>query len=245
MPTNGSGLVPKLDFSYGSNETELEPLCLKALGCFRLPQLSLICIFDNVERPEFTRCFGEGWYGFFFPTRFPTLDAGFSLPSDIIQRLRDSQDKKYDILIYLTHRVCQSTTGTVITLAHELQHFMQFGFSYKVWTTNSAIRQIRTEVDSNSLPWSLPAEYEAVLASRKVSEAVLGKDTVICYAEQQKEAAQHKNEWSESEKWSFFLGLDPLESFDLLEQTKSWVNEYKDTLKERFPADFIKNNWWE
>ncbi len=245
--------MPKLDFFYGSNETGLESLCQKVLGCFRLPHQSLICIFDNMERPEFTRCFGEGCCGFFYPTQFPTSALGFDfrLPSDIIERLRDSQDRTYDILIYLTHRVCQSTTGTVITIAHELQHFMQYGFSYKVYMANDAIRQIRTIKENNSLPWGLPAEHEAVLASKKVSEEVLGKDSVLGYAEQQKEAGKHKNDWRESEKWSFFLASDPQESFDFLEQTKPLVDQNRKALVEQFPVcnseepDFTKENWWE
>jgi hypothetical protein len=36
-------------------------------------------------------------------------------------------DFEYDNVIYVNGRTTSSVPGTVITIAHELQHFMQYG----------------------------------------------------------------------------------------------------------------------
>jgi hypothetical protein len=150
-----------------------------------------------------------------------------------------------DVMIYLRRRTCDSPIGTVITLAHELQHFVQYGFSNKVWRAIGDVRNLFVENGGSAFPWDFPDEHEAQLVSKRVAEEVFGGDVIRGYAEKQIHEMNHP------EKWKFFLGLDSKESFDLLEQTKPWVNEYRDVLKERFPPDndddpdFTKENWWE
>jgi len=118
---------------------------------------------------------------------------------------------------------------------------MQYGFSYKAWWAEGLVREVGEPLDQ----WRFPSEHEAQLVSKKVAEEVFGGDVIRDYAEKQ---IQEKND---PEKWKFFLGLDPKESFDLLEQTKPWANEYREALKEKFPAynseeaDFTKDKWWE
>jgi len=239
----------ELIFRDGSRQPELVPLCRKFLERFQPPRSSLICIFDDQERPELSR-FGESLRGLSYPTRFPLAASGLSMPF-VSAYLHDSQGRKFDFLIYLTHQGCRSPNATVITFAHELRHFMQYGFNNKAFLANKCLDRIRIVKDSKSFPWSLPAEYEAVLTSKKVSEMVLGKDAVLGYAQDCRAGAQQKEDSNESEKWRFFLGLDPEESFDLLEITKLWVNKFRQELIENFPTnnsdepDFTKDNWWE
>jgi hypothetical protein len=118
---------------------------------------------------------------------------------------------------------------------------MQYGFYYKAWRAEHRIKCVFT--DGPAAPWSFPSEYEAQLVSKKVANLVLGADLVFDYAE------KHVRENNDSEKWEFFKGLDPKESFDLIERINPWVNKYREVLKEQFPAynseepDFEKAKW--
>jgi len=120
---------------------------------------------------------------------------------------------------------------------------MQYGFSYKAWRAERLVTEVYT--GGALAPWCFPTENETQLVSRRVAERVLGVGVVAGYAK------KHIQEENSPEKWRFFLGLDPEESFDLLERTRPWVSEYREALKERFPAssreepDFAKDNWWE
>ncbi len=95
MSANEAATMPKFVFFYGSNETTLEPPCQKVLKCFQLPQHSLICIFDNVERDEFRLRFGEGYCGFFprlgvFYKRKAWASACQTILPNIFETVRDA-----------------------------------------------------------------------------------------------------------------------------------------------------------
>jgi hypothetical protein len=239
-----------LIFRDNSNRPELEPLCGEVLKHFQLPQRSLICIFDDEERPVFldSLSLGMNYCGFFVPVR--KFGRCFQWPQPILNHAYNSdwldpepKGWRCDVVIYLWDRTCNNSIGTVITFAHELQHFMQYGHNYKTWRADGLVKEVYP--GEPMAPWRLPCEYEAQLISKRVANGILGVDVVTNYAEQK---IQEEND---PEKWSFFQGLDPEESFNLLDRTKPWVNEYREVLKERFPAqsseapDFIKDNWWE
>jgi len=115
----------ELIFRDGSKKVELEPLCNKVLEHFEPPEQRLIAIFDDEERQEFivhTPSLGGEFCGFFRAN----LCGMRPCPLDILDHLWSNQDQKWrcDVFIYLRSRTCQSPTGTAITFAHELQHFM-------------------------------------------------------------------------------------------------------------------------
>jgi hypothetical protein len=223
----------------------LEPLCRKVLEHFQLPNLSLICIFDDEERPEFTASdkYGENLCGIFFEY---VRDFRQACPDDLDEYVWKEERFLCDVVIYLRYRTCLSLTGMTITFAHELQHFMQLGFNYKAFRANCLLLHYLRCWKKDQRPlWKFPHEYEAPLVSKRVSELVLTRDMVSSYTEQKIE------EKNDLEKWRFFQGLDAAESFDLLERTKPLVNQYREELKENFRTtntkepDFTKENWWE
>ncbi|MGA2352064.1 MAG: hypothetical protein ABSF70_16635 [Terracidiphilus sp.] len=246
MPSDETAPKTELIFRDLSKQSELEPLCRMVLDKFQLPQRSLICIFDEDERPEFTRYFGEGFCGFFAPVRQFGL-RGLQWPQKILNHvwISDGWGHSFgcDAVIYLRYRTCASPIGAVITFAHELQHFMQYGFSYRAWRAVGRVKEVYA--GEPLAPWRFPCEYEAQLVSKRVANEIPGVDVVMSYAEQK---TQEEND---PEKWRFFKGLDPEEPFDLLERTKPLVNKYREILMEKFPArnndepDFTKDNWWE
>jgi hypothetical protein len=233
-----------------SKKKELWPKCEKVLqleNFDKLPQYSAVCLFDNVDdRQAFLGSYalGKEFCGFFRALREP-LSRNEYWPRDILQHIRDDTGQLYDVVIYLRQRTCQSEVGTVITFAHELQHFMQYGFSRKVWSANHCIKDLPEIWRKKLPPWSLPYEYEAQLVSKRSAERVFDKKMVELFAKQRKEAK------SDPKKWEFFLGLNVQESFNLLQRTIELVDENREALLERFPAkinigiDFAKERWWE
>jgi hypothetical protein len=193
----------ELIFRGECKRAELEPLCKEVLKHFQLPKQRLIAIFDDKERDEFTSSplLGETFCGFFRAVR--RFSCGpVRWPPEIMEHVWDKQDWRCDVVIYLRSRTCQSPTGTAITFAHELQHFMQYGLRNKAWQASHDIQRIFEESGRRSFPWDFPHEFEAQVVSRKVAESedVRGKDEVRRYAEQQIELERDRR------KWEFFLG---------------------------------------
>jgi hypothetical protein len=231
----------ELIFLDDSKKTELESACKEVLKYFKLPEQKLIAIFDDKERQEFTVFtpkLGSEFCGFFRADLYGMRPC----PQDILNQLWSDQGREWrcDVFIYLRSRTCQSPTGVAITFAHELQHFMQYGFSRKVW---QASRDLQCVV--SGFPWDFPHEREALIVSRSKAEEVCERDEVLRYAEAQRKLG------SDSEKWEFFLGPETEKPFNFLQATIPLVNQHKEALKERFPLngeerpDYAKENWWE
>jgi hypothetical protein len=217
----------------------------------KLPQKSLVCIFDNEERSKFTNTpsLGKNFRGFTIPICEPKFQTEVrSWPPDILKCVLDGNKFLCDITIYLRNQTCESQTGTVITFAHEVQHFTQYGGHRKVWLANRHLKDGRL-FQGRLPPWHFPDEYEALLVSKRVAETVIGRDEIRVYAEQERdrELVECKGDLK---KWEFFLCLDVDEEFDLLKRTTSLVNERREYLGEYFPAcssddpDYSKEEWW-
>ncbi len=233
----------ELIFLDNSKKDELEPLCNKVLEHFKqLPEQKLIAIFDDEERQEFTvftPSLGKEFCGFFRGNLYGMQPFPQEIKDDYLWSKQDGR-WRCDVMIYLRSRTCQSPTGMAITFAHELQHFVQYGFSRKVWQANHDLQQI-----IRGFPWYFPDERDALTVSRGKVEDICGKVEVRTYAEQQIELKRYPD------KWEFFLGSETEKPFDLLQATISLVNEHRETLKERFSVngkdrpDYTKERWWE
>jgi hypothetical protein len=238
-----------LIFRDTNRKGELEPPCRQVLQHYRLPAQSLRCIFDDTERPELLRArgFGPDLCGFFSPIELCGLRS-IPWPADIIKEcLAGPTIEKplaCDVVIYVRKRTCETRIGAVITFAHELQHFVQYGGDLKVWRANKFIERIAGSSHMDLQSWNLPMEHEAQLVSKRVAEIVLGKDEVRTYVE--KQIADE----NDAQKWIFFQGLNSSGSLDLLKETIPWVHRYKRSLEELYPAEteedpnFARDHWW-
>jgi hypothetical protein len=130
----------ELIFRDGSKKPALEPLCQRVLEKYQLPQHSLICIFDDKERPEFIASdkYGENLCGLFEPVRKFHSEC----PDDLDEYVLVNERFLCDVVIYMRCRTCHSPAGMVITFAHELQYFMQYGCKSKVYQANQHLLHI-------------------------------------------------------------------------------------------------------
>src|SRR6266704_1647318 len=86
----------------------------------------------------------------------------------------------FDHLIYVHGSICADETGLIMTFAHELQHFVQYGYQRKLWAANALLPRLPDYlIRANRLKWFyIPIEREARLVAKRVAETLCGADKV-------------------------------------------------------------------
>jgi hypothetical protein len=230
-------------FKTNELRATLEPLCLQVLGHFQLPAQRLLCYFDDADPPDVAEYAGRGYRGLF--VRIPGVDSEVWFPEYVRQHFIDNRwVLPFDNLIYLPGRTClsTSTTATVITFGHELQHFFQHRNADKVLRANTILTGYLLEFDPDTTvqPWNLPHEQDAMIASKRLAETVLGAEVVGRYVKSRIDAGE------DVAYRGYFQGLSPSADFDLLAQTVPWVERYRTHLVgiEQREVDFSRFDWW-
>jgi hypothetical protein len=261
----------KLDFKSDELRDTLKPVCERILEHFQLPAQRLYCYFANEEDPELRKDVGQFYRGF-----FSYREGASQLPNYLQQCFLRSEDEfaqipanityesmvAFDCLIYVRNRTCRDVTSCASTFAHELQHFMQYGYSRKVWAANTILYQrIRAYGNTTATVIDIPHERDANIVSKRVAEAVCGTEAVKLFAEgrirQFKSIAMQGHESAEAEKarWEFFRDVPSSTQFDVLAATIPLVEKYKFALstdedefsrelREEFSIDFLHPQWW-
>jgi hypothetical protein len=239
------------DLVFGSPELEvrLRPACEEVLKHFDVHDTRLVCFFDDRDTPAMTEQIGPLYCGLFSNIKGNTLPfPDYLLPVFIDYEIVPSR-RRYDEFIYVRNTTCETVPGTVITLAHELTHYRQRHTAAKVWWANTilynSLWRLDRERHSRSNAWDIPIEHEAQLNSRRVAFEVLGEAMTDAHAAGRIEA-EH-----DPKKWQFFQSLSTSATYDLLEATKPWVEQYRTGLQ-RIPQDiepeikidFTQPEWW-
>jgi hypothetical protein len=227
-----------LRFKTNNLAGTLDPLCQSVLKHFQLPSLRLLCFFDDDNPPCLEQEIGATYRGLHV-----RLKGSGTWPSYIQQLFLDSRGGlAFDNVIYLPGRTCAAEAGAVITFAHELEHFVQFGGVYKVLVANQLLYQHLPSLDpaNTAKAWNIPHEQDAMIISKRVAEAVLGPEVVSKHAES-RIAAQDDPLY-----WEYFQSLNADVSFDLLDQTIPWVNKFRPQLLglQQSTVDFSQSEWW-
>jgi len=226
-----------LKFKTYDLRATLESLCLRVLEHFQLPDLRLLCFFDDVDPACFVQRFGSGYRGFHMPIR----GSGY-FPPYISQLFFDSHGFAFDNVIYLRGIACAVQTGAVITFAHELQHFVQYGNADKVFAANALLCcHLRNFDQANKFEaWDIPYEQDAMIVSKRVAEAVIGPEAVRQHVDLQISAA------TAVLYWRYFQRLSSSTPFDLLAETIPLVDKYRPQLLQlrQTKVDFTESEWW-
>lgn len=198
--------------------------------------MRILCFFDDECPITLDQQYGPNHYG----VHTPVIGSGWGWPQYVNSLFFDfSGNFAFDNLIYINGRASADSAGGVITFAHELQHFVQFGFRKKLWLANTLIYAALLEGPPTTVkPWDLPHETEAIRMSKFVAEAVLGADVVAAHCERKIATGNDR------EKWEFFQQLSLKVPFDLRAETLAWVERYKGQLPEQEEIDFSTPSWW-
>jgi len=232
-------------FEFKSRELErIRPLCDRILQQFdKLPALRLLCYFDDEIPDWMLRVHGE------FQIAHTPIIGGGTWPPYVKKYFFDLHgERAYDNLIYVpTSNYLHGEVSFVIILAHALQHFVQWGFSRKIYKANSILfNKLRLfEPTTNAKPWDIPFNREAMIVAKKVAIAVCGEKAVAEFVEAQIADGRNSKNTSKEQQWLCFREITISTSYDSCKETDRLVQKYKQQLLAlKSGIDFSKPKWW-
>ncbi len=227
-----------LRFKTNEIKANLKDACEKVLEHFNLPDHRLLCFFDDENPSWFDEIYGSAHCGF----HVTIIGSGPGWPHYVEGLFYDSSGEfAYDNVIYINGRTSSTVPGAIITFAHGLQHFMQYGNSWKIWRANTFIYNIlREDPATHVKPWDIPYEKDTAQSVETSGDSVLSQAVVKVHAGEQIAAGK------DPEKWQFFQNLSYSNPFDLLAETEVWVERYKGELSKikQKDVDFSRPDWW-
>lgn len=225
-------------------QAKLQPLGEEVLKRFpKLPPLRLLCYFD-AQNPEWL----QHRFGEFTGIHTPVIGGG-TWPEYVSKHfLSSSGEFAFDDLIYIPNSgYVQQKVPFTIVLAHEIQHFVQRGFTPRIAKANALLLWNLTRFDPNTelKPWGLPNNREAMIVARHVAESICGKGAVDAFVLAQVKDGETKNNVSKAQLWRWASTLTPSTRFNLLKETDKFVQKYRQQLQSlKSDIDFSKPKWW-
>jgi hypothetical protein len=188
----------------------------------KLPELRLLVFMDEIDVPTLKR--GKANRGLFSPIDkhyFQTI----AWPKVLGEMLRTvnltSIESTYncDALIYLHDSACHAEDSLTMTLAHELQHFVQYGFDRSTWVWNILPSKLSCQtIDTLGFAWhDIPIEHEARIVAKRACESLLGPERTTQYIKNRK--SQHITD-KDAADWGFILGIDTTSTYECATQTR-------------------------
>lgn len=187
--------MPFTLFAKGNNDSTKQQRLRWAIRvadhfCDGLPDLRLLVCLDDVDCPEFRSAHGPANRGFFSPTHRVAYWRK-TWPQYLREKLvtldRESGQRiyEYDCAVYLYHSTCRDEAGLTMTLAHELQHFVQYGMYRRIWSLNTLISNLSiATIKGLGLTWrDLPIEREARIVAKCATVALLGAEQTRLYVD--------------------------------------------------------------
>lgn len=225
-------------------QAKLQPLGEEVLRRFpKLPSLRLLCYFDDQNSEWLQRRFGE-----FTGIHTPVIGAG-TWPECVSKHfLSPSGEMAFDDLIYIPNSgYAQQKVPFTIVFAHEIQHFVQRGFTPKIAKANALLLWNLTHFDPTTelKPWELPNNRAAMVVARRVAESICGKEVLEDFVLAQIKDGETKSNISKTKLWRWASTLTPSSRYDLLKETDKFVQKYRQQLQSlKSDIDFSKPRWW-
>jgi hypothetical protein len=188
----------------------------------RLPELRLLIFLDDTDAPTLKR--GIETRGLFSPNNkyyFRTV----AWPRNVADVLRTinlaavESTYHYDSVVYIHDSTCKTEDSLTMTVAHELQHFVQYGFDRRPWAWNRVVTNLHVRtIDTLGLAWcDIPIEHEARIVAKRASERILGRERTAHYIETRKKQRLTNRD---AVDWEFIEGIDSAQAYDCAVQTR-------------------------
>lgn len=193
-----------------------------------------ICYLDNQDRAWLKQLWGgESNRGVHWPIRGQGL---CDWPQDMwntiapVDELSGKISWPYDSVIYLHGSTCANEVQLAMTLAHELQHFCQYGNHPQLWALNFLLSKLPYLPTNELKHWyHLPVEREARIIAKRITESIFGKEVV---AEHVKKMERMGTSFEDIADWMFIDSLDSGETYDLKAATACLVGRHRPGLEE-------------
>jgi hypothetical protein len=159
----------------------------------KLPKPELLCFFDDEDSKSLKQNFGIANRGFYKPLKSGPhgINGWYLLPEYVKESILVEdpsslwRSKVADHLIYLHGSTCANPTAFVMTFAHELQHFVQYGNYRDLWAASTVLMNLEREFypKAGVKIFDIPIELEARIVSKKAALSICGEEEVSRYIE--------------------------------------------------------------
>jgi hypothetical protein len=185
----------------------------------------LLAFLDDGDDPDSRRDLGPANRGFHGPIKEsrPTEAWPLGMTNLIFVPVDGSpfgrSRRLFDNGVYVYGSTCADETALIMTFAHELQHFVQYGFNRRLWAEGQLITRLPRElINAIGLNWpDIPHEREARIEAKRVGLKLCGADAVTQYIDRRISENVTAND---VEDWRFSQQMDPSVPFDLSRETK-------------------------
>lgn len=175
-----------------------------------LADLRLVVLLDGWDWYELKDRAEEN-RGVFYPVNNGTYGET-DWPSHLRQYLISLDDNwkpsfTCEAAVYLHDSTCKTPEGQTMTLAHELQHAVQFSRTRAVWAYNAVVTNLQEEcMRALKLQSSdIPIEREARIVAKRVCEKLLGRGATAAYIEDRLRSGTVERD---IEDWKFIQSID-------------------------------------
>jgi hypothetical protein len=145
----------------------------------------------------------------------------------------------YDSIVYLHGSTCNMEVQLAMTLAHELQHFLQFTNQRRIWAINVLLAELPFLPTADLSHWyDLPTEREARIIAKRVAVNIFGKSRVDEHIGTMARANSSSEDVAD---WEFIRVLDSNETYDLKAGTVSLVERHRRALEELQRTTFAED----
>jgi hypothetical protein len=233
-------VVEPSDISVESHRSTVSERVIESFG-IGLPHLRLIIFLDKSDCPFLHS--ERGNRGAHFRINKTTMQASWPelleehiLGKDVKNGLADyTGNFHYDNLIYVHGSTCTDDVGLTMTLAHELQHFIQYGIHRNIWVLNTLVGQLSTDTfKALRFTWAdIPIEREARITQKRIAIKLWGVDKTNQYIER-KRLQRITDE--DAADWAFVQSIDPEVDFNVCAATPllfQRVRHYRSELETR------------
>lgn len=187
------------------------------------PDLRLLIFLDDVVWQEFRNDSGVENRGLFHPINehyYPKLWWPPYLREDLLMVDSTTLETGYrvDGIVYLHGDTCEQEASLTTTLAHELQHFIQYGTDRTMWAWNQILVNCKYTIDRAGLTWrDIPMECEARIVAKRISAATLGLERTAEYITFRQNQARTPRDAAD---WHFIQGIDTEAPYDWRSETR-------------------------
>ncbi len=188
----------------------------------------VVCILDGQDGWDLKRELGLENRGVHCPPRGHIYRSLPSYVRPIIGPVNVQTNKvewPFDMIIYLHGSTCETEIGLSLSLAHELQHFMQYAQQRSLWALNALLIELRNP--AFKFWWDFPTEREARIIAKRVGVELYGEAAVDSHIQGQ--ILAHVTD-ADVHDWEFVRSIDLSVPFSLTVATTQLIERHRTEL---------------
>jgi hypothetical protein len=209
-----------------------EAAAQRVLACLgdESPERRLLCFLDDEEWQEFKAANGVANRGFYAPVKASGPHWRIA-PRYILQHVFFDGGPAFDDFVYLHGSTCSNDVGLTITLAHEMQHFVQHAGQLQLWAANTLIPNLnKTTIKALRLTWcDIPHERDARIVSKRTAENLFGASVIRQYIDAK---IAERVTAEDAADWECIQDLDTSTRYDLSRETELFFPRLRDSRAE-------------